>query len=62
MAEWDNNQSKEATSNTDKFPDRHQAFGMESKGILWYNFILFLANIEVVRLNTIMSHFLLLSN
>ena len=61
MAERDNNQSKEATSNTDKFPARHQAIGMDSKGILWYNFNLFLVNIEVVRLNTIMSHFTLLS-
>ena len=49
MAERDNNQFKEATSNTDKFPARHQAIGMDSKGILWYNFILFLANIEVVK-------------
>ena len=32
MAERDNNKSKEATSNTDKFFARHQTICMDSKG------------------------------
>ena len=32
MAERGNNQSKEATANTDEFLDRHETIGMDSKG------------------------------
>ena len=38
MAERGNNQSKETTSNTDKFLARHETIGMDSKGNLMVQF------------------------
>ena len=32
MAERGNNQSKEATANTDEFLERHETIGIDSKG------------------------------
>ena len=32
MAERGNNQSKQATANTDELLDRHETIGMDSKG------------------------------